>query len=367
MYSIDIIVPSYRLESKYILSIINMQKPDNVRIRYFIIGDNPNEPIPTEIEKVIDNQSIFIFKNKKNLGAHGSRNVGLENADADWILFIDDDVEPRNSLLLSYVKAIDEKPNEIGFFGETLFPKSFNSFTKGIIACDILTFFFIAGYYDKLKWAPTSNVIIRRSVIGDTKFQSIFPNNGGGEDIDFFLQINKKTGKELQCLQDAAVYHNWWYKGKRNYTRFTRWSFGDSLLHKIYPEFTYYNFPNVIESLFLSLIFGGAFAILSQTILPVFSLLFGVILGEVIIEFGRLFLYKGFSQSIFAIETALIRASNDIGRLYMQLIKLKRVQGICERFDHFCDGKHIKYQRIWAGIKFITYISISLLIYQILK
>lgn len=367
MKTIDIIIPSYRLQSKYLLSIIQMDKPDNYKVRFIIIADNPKIEIPTEITHFIDNKNIILFRNEINGGSSYSRNVGINNSNAEWILFIDDDVKPNKDLINRYVKAIEDYPNEIGFFGETLMPEPKALFSKGIIASDILTFFFLAGYYDKLKWAPTSNVLIKKSAIGKIRFQEIFPKNGGGEDIDFFLQINKKTKQELICLKDTIVHHDWWYDEKRNYTRFTRWSFGDTLLHEIYPEFTYYNFPNIIESLVLSLPFVILISILTFSFNPVIALFFGIFLGEIFIEFIRLLIYKGFLKSLFALETVLIRASNDIGRLSMQLIKLKRFKGICERFDHFCDGRHIKYQKIWAFTKFISYIIASIGIYYLIK
>jgi len=367
MITIDVVIPSFRLQSKYLLSIIGMKKPLNSKIRYIIIGDNPEAQLSNNFNDKIDNKFVLFHKNTKNLGAHGSRNVGINLSESDWILFLDDDIKPDQELLIKYTEAIRANPHEVGFFGETLFPKPFNNFTKGIIACDILTFFFLAGYYSKLKWAPTANVIIKTDVIGETRFQNIFPNNGGGEDIDFFLQINRKTKKDLICLSDAKVYHDWWYNGDRNYTRFVRWSYGDTLLHEIFPEFTYYNFPNVIESLFFGTIIIFIFSIFVLSIKPIICLILGIIIGEILVEFIRLHIYKGFSGSKFTLESVLIRASNDIGRLYMQLFVLKRLKGIFERFDHFCDGKHIKYQKSWAGIKFSSYIFFTIIILMLIN
>ena len=363
MISIDVIIPSYRLQSEYLIPIIQMDIPFDTNVRFLIIADNPNEEIPKDLLLLVDNQKVVLFRNKENKGAHRSRNIGLDNSSADWILFIDDDVKPSKNLLLIYTEAIKKKPSEIGFFGETLFPEPINNFTRGLIACDILTFFLIAGYYKELKWAPTANVLIKKIVVGNIRFKDIFPKNGGGEDIDFFLQIYQNTKQELKCLNNAKVYHNWWYNGKRNYTRFIRWSYGDALLHTIFPEYTYYNFPNVIESLILGILISLIIYISTLSIIPLFSVLIGVLIGEFLIEFIRMLVYKGIKKSIYAFEGALVRASNDMGRFYMQVFKLRRVIGICERADHFCDGKHIKYQRIWAGLKFTSYTILTFVAY----
>ena len=184
--TIDVIIPSYRLQSEYLIPIIQMDIPQNVSVRYLIIADNPKTAIPANFKPFIDNETVILFQNKENLGSSLSRNVGLDNSKADWILFIDDDVKPDKQILHVYIQAIKSRPQEVGFFGETLFPPPKTFFAKGVIACDILTFFFLAGYYNQLKWAPTANVIIRRSAIGDSRFLAIFPKTGGGEDIDFF-------------------------------------------------------------------------------------------------------------------------------------------------------------------------------------
>lgn len=367
MTTIDIIVPSFRLQSEYLIPIVQMEVPSETKVRFLIIADNPKAEIPTDFEKLIDNENVILFRNKENGGSSLSRNVGLNNCKADWILFLDDDVKPAKDLLFTYVQAIKGKPTEVGFFGETLFPPPQTFFAKGVIACDILTFFFLAGYYDQLKWAPTANVIIKRSAVGDIRFQEIFPKNGGGEDIDFFLKIFRNTKQELQCLKNAPVFHDWWYKQKRNYTRFCRWSFGDTLIHDTFPEYTYYNFPNIIECLVFGLPLSLVACFYVQSILPLLCVIGGVIIGESLVEFIRLLIYKGLYQSQFAFEAVLIRASNDIGRLYMQLVNLKRPKGICERFDHFCDGKHITYQRVWAGLKFISYLATTIGLYYLIR
>jgi len=66
MKSIDVIIPSYRLESKYLLAITQMKKPKGVEVRYLIIADNPDVEVPLESQKIVDNENIILFINKKN-------------------------------------------------------------------------------------------------------------------------------------------------------------------------------------------------------------------------------------------------------------------------------------------------------------
>ena len=57
--------------------------------------------------------------NEINLGASGSRNRGIEESAADWILFLDDDVDVSGTdLLIEYAKYIDKNGKASGFVGK---------------------------------------------------------------------------------------------------------------------------------------------------------------------------------------------------------------------------------------------------------
>ena len=82
MISIDVIIPSYRLQSEYLIPIIQMDIPFETNVRFLIIADNPNEKIPEDFLSLVDNEKVILFSNKENKGAHKSRNVGLDNSKA---------------------------------------------------------------------------------------------------------------------------------------------------------------------------------------------------------------------------------------------------------------------------------------------
>ncbi len=52
MLSIDVIIPSYRLLSEYLLPIVQMDIPIDTQVRFLIIADNPDTEIPTEIQEL---------------------------------------------------------------------------------------------------------------------------------------------------------------------------------------------------------------------------------------------------------------------------------------------------------------------------
>ena len=47
----------------------------------------------------------------------------------------------------------------------------------------------------------------------------------------------------------AAVRHGWWGDGRRSYTRFARWAWGDSRMPSMHPAWRYYCLPNLSETM----------------------------------------------------------------------------------------------------------------------
>jgi len=365
MVSIDVIIPSFRLQSEYLLSLIKMEQPPDTVVRYLIIADNPKASIPQALLPYIDGKKVILFRNPANLGSSGSRNKGIDNSIAEWILFLDDDVKPDKDLLFTYLRAIKDHPKEVGFFGKVLFPEPINNFTKGIVASGLPKMYSIADDFEYMRWYPTANVMIKRSAIGNTRFNEIFPKNGAGEEIEFFLSIHKNTGQDLKGVKKAIVHHNWWNNGKRDYTRFFRYLYGGALLSDFFPEYSFYNYPNVIESLFLGLFLGLVLWLILHSALPMFCIFAGVITGECVVDFIRILKTRGFGRSIFVMEVFLIKAANDLGTLARVLKDLRIPYGFCRRFDIFCNQNTARtnYFRYWARLKFAAYLMSSFALY----
>eukprot|EP01038_Epipyxis_sp_PR26KG_P007073 gene7073-9653_t len=118
---IDIVVPSYRVVQEFLMRIISLSIPNDAVCMFHIIVDQPKADIRwlRELERK-DNSRLRVRMNMENLGASGSRNVGLEESAADWVLFLDDDVIPEEDLLSVYIEAIKQYGDQFnGFVGMT--------------------------------------------------------------------------------------------------------------------------------------------------------------------------------------------------------------------------------------------------------
>jgi GT2 family glycosyltransferase len=346
--SIDVVIPSYNFNEKLIDRIKKIRIPEGIIVKYFIVIDNPKLERP-EID------GFVLIQNKENLGAHISRNVGIEAGKGEWILFLDDDIEPEPNLISKYYDIIKEN-DASGYIGKTSFPDPYNRFTQAVMDSDILTFFPLAETRPSMWWGVTANMIINRKAMGDIRFDKRFPKAGGGEDIDLCLRICKKEDNEFMTVPEAVVSHEWWNQGKFGLKRFGRWAYGDSRLTVLHPELRYYNFPNVAEGMLLGFLGSMLAHYLGHAELW-WSLMIpcAILLADIFGEFVKLGLTKRWSLTNAALVTA-IRGANDAGRLLGNLSR-GRIHGVLERFDYFCTGESIKYERKIAFLKMILHLA----------
>ena len=356
---LDIVIPSFRADVRVLESICNLDCPSGLERRIIIVLDDPTHPVPEELEAWKRLPDITIIRNSENLGANGSRNRGIEETSAEWILLLDDDIVPEPNLLHIYAKAIWERGDNVpGFVGITRFPDPVNSFTEGVVASDILTFFDLAEYKEEMSWGITANLLVKREAMAEHRFRQCFPKEGGGEDIDLCLEIIRTTGTKFATEPNAVVHHPWWNGGRRSYRRFSRWAYGDSQLPELHPQHRWRNFPNTAE-LLMSLLLV-ILPLISLTDTPPWKPVLaacGLIVGDWVTEWIRLCTAKSIRNPIIAIESSLVRFSNDLGRVRAVLESFKPWR-ITERFDYSTTGEWIGGERWWNLLRVVIQFSL---------
>ncbi|PKC64858.1 NAD(P)-binding protein [Rhizophagus irregularis] len=369
LLTLDVIVPSYRVNLKYLDPMISLKKPVTMSTTTIIIVDDPNSSNIITLKKFYEKDPfIRIRVNKTNLGASLSRNRGLRESNADYVLFFDDDVVPEKNILFECEKIIKKHPNACGFIGNTKFPPADGSIYTSALALSGLTFFWGISelWDDDVPWGVTANLLIRR-FNENILYDPVFPKTGGGEDIDFCLKQrnffikNTKNGKGFQAAPNVMATHPWWNNGNRDYWRFYKWATGDGALVKMYPELTYNDIvPNSIELLFgtilfflVSMIFSLFFAVFYNTpIINTFTILTFLSIPLVIVSsiIADMYLhlteqpYKhtstvgGYRYILAMVESSLIRIMSEFGRL-MGMIERNEWGYIGKRFDWFVKRK----------------------------
>ena len=133
-----------------------------------------------------------------------ARNKALENADGEFIAFIDDDEFPAKRWLANLFAACGKYEVD-GVLGPVL-PEFESPPPKWVVNG---RFFerpnYQTGY--KLAWKETrtGNVLFRRTILegNDIRFSSEFDT--GGEDVDFFRRMTER-GRSFVWCREAAVY-----------------------------------------------------------------------------------------------------------------------------------------------------------------
>lgn len=352
--SIDIVIPSIRLDMEGMLAALEMDVPPSVDVSYYIVSDNA-DLASRNFE--YGGRPGRLIVNKTGLGAPLSRNVGMEAGIGEYILFLDDDVSVPHGILRAYAAAISEDPEAPGFVGPTVFPKAMNQFTRGIRASDMLTFFDLPCTWREMYWGTTSNIIVRRDAVGDVRFLDRFPKHGGGEDIDFCLRIVENAGRPFMTVPETAVSHGWWGNGRRSYRRFFRWAFGDSVLPRLHRRYAYRSLPNLIEALFLGIPAMSCMA--AAGLLPGVSV--GAwaglaVLSEFAVERWRTRALHPECTTADAIESAVVRLSNDLGRL-AGILSRRDMSLLLARFDYTCTGAFTVFDRRVSRARFILHVA----------
>lgn len=253
--TIDIIIPTFRLQESILLAILELQQPENTQIQYYIISDNPTAILSPALQEAFNRPGVQFLQNEKNKGVSATRNRGMDTGTGDWILFLDDDIVPSKNILHEYASAIRSNPTEIGFIGQIHLPVPTRPFTKAVIASGSMDIFGIAERKNDFAWGATANIMFNRASIGNLRFSTEYPRTGGGEDVDFCYRVRDLNGgKNYKCLPKAAVVHPWWGNEGIIWTRPFFYGHGNSYLPSHIPAYSYYDFLNTPETLLISLL-----------------------------------------------------------------------------------------------------------------
>jgi glycosyltransferase involved in cell wall biosynthesis len=299
-----------------------------------------------------------------NQGASAARNRGLEESCADFVVFIDDDVVPDESLLQEYAQAIRKEPTAGGFVGCTTFPKPLSFQAVGVKLSGCTFFWDAATHMKEMPWGVTANLCVKR---GAERFDLRFPRTGGGEDIDFCLKVQSVHGKLLPAPSARAV-HPWWDHGSPALKRFFGWALGDGHLQFMYPHLSYRNWPNVWDT-----------TVLLALLLPLFSfrtwikLLLWIWLVDLVGDFGTHYLYpvelvaslSGCYKAAAVLWSFLTKNTLELAHCYRNLTTSGLfIFGLGIRFDWFCAlyPQAIQDERRIALKRFVAFMSGVLLL-----
>lgn len=211
----SIIIPMKNAD-KYIrnaLDSIANQQFDNIQV--IVIDDNSDS---TDISRYLvhswinhhPNINLQLFQTKKEQGGPGgARNIGLDNANGKYILFLDADDTLNENALHSIKKAIDENQNT------DIFVLGYQLTRRDCYENDKKTYSFSAGKIQKSRLfqigANTAgtiwNTCIKRELFGekDDKYKIRFKPNCKFEDLPTKVNLFVRNKKKIKSI--SAITH----------------------------------------------------------------------------------------------------------------------------------------------------------------
>lgn len=329
LITIDVVIPSFRLNPATLLPILKLPKPAGVQIKFYLIADNPSITPHPSILELIDNENYFLIINPVNKGASITRNIGIESGQGSWILFLDDDIDVLPNLLSVYADAVQLYPTEIGFIGMVTLPNINTPFARAVDANGLLSMFSIAKTEQSYSWGVTANFMISREAVGNVRFADVYPKTGGGEDVEFFIRVREQHNfKNYKSLPEANVTHPWWNEGKSDFMRFYRYGLGNSFLPPRNKAYRWYDLLNTSETLLVCCI-----ALVVTLCTAILYFMLATLVIEYVISVLRV--QRGIKKINFMLSgyVALLRNVYEAGILVGNISR-GRVQGIGERFNY---------------------------------
>lgn len=329
---IDVIIPSFRMNEHLLMPILDLACPDGFQIRYILICDNPDVKVPAAIQGLADKGAIKLLVNELNSGPSFTRNRGIEESDGQWILFLDDDIVPSPDLLNAYADAIHAHPQSLGFVGVTEFPKPFNDVTSALELNGAVGFFRMSKSKKEQAWAPTANLMLNRSLLGDRRFRTELTI--GGEDVELLTRNSQGNGKQYLSLPDAVVSHPWWDEGRSQVKRMFRYGYGNATILQL-PHIRKYScldFPNTIETLFLLLLLTPFILIAGIPFVTVLMLFGIILLAELVTNAIRSLTVSHKLSPPLIWQMTLHKNAQEVG-FFWSLLRRGRLLSMCRMID----------------------------------
>ena len=361
-YTIDVVIPSFRLDEEILHRIVDLSTPVNFTVVVYIISDNPKLTVPQSILNLYNSGKINLVINETNIGFSASRNMGIRAGNGKWILLLDDDIIPNENLLISYANAIAANENAIGFAGVTFFSQPFNAVTKALEISGATGHFKSAQHIRSMKWAPTANIVLNRYKILNSLFDETL--KAGGEDIDFLVKNSLHFNENYISVPGATVEHPWWNKGKLQTARMFRYGIGaaDIAIKDPIKNYTYRDFLNTSELLLLLLLILPFAAFHHHQKIIVVCCVAVIILEFITNYLKAIIIGKTFSP-VVAFNLSWLKNCREAGYLYGSLAK-GHINNFAARIDMGFTKPHPTPFRLnrWKIIKMLILVSILLII-----
>ena len=217
MKKISVIIPCYNSEKTIIRTLDSIKKQSYSNFEVLIINDGSIDNSLRLIKEYCNNDKRFFVYDIENGGVSNARNIGLNHASGDYVIFIDSDDYVKDDYFSSIV-------NDIKDYDMIVY--SFETWKNGNlkdICCDedidnnINKIDFCRKLTNSKLFANSTNKVFLRSKIGNIRFDT---TTNLGEDYEFvmhyFININTYKYYNKSFYTYDLTTGNLGFKNKKN-------------------------------------------------------------------------------------------------------------------------------------------------------
>jgi glycosyltransferase involved in cell wall biosynthesis len=244
---ITIVIPSHGRSSligALIKSIRRVEQIDNTLVEIILVDSTPM-PEREMIIELCDQYNVKYLECVNSVSE--KRNLGAQVADTEYVMFVDSDCELEPGCLTSHLMLLDNQKVDASC-GVLYFTGHKSFIFRSIEKSGILAAFESHDNTEILSWAPTANIVLRRSSFLHIQFDPLFgPPRYGGEDVDFGLRFTDQGYKMIRN-SNAKVRHSTltWNRFVDNYSRFKAWGAADAHLVNRYKDKSVVDMPSPV-------------------------------------------------------------------------------------------------------------------------
>jgi glycosyltransferase involved in cell wall biosynthesis len=230
---VSVVIPTYYRRKDVDRCLDSIVVQTTLPKEVIVVDDSENDEVKNLIEqkkekfkqKGID---LRYIRNKRERGLTIARNIGVENATGDVILFLDSDVILDKEYIREILKVYKEKPNTLGVQGlictdrkaKRKLSKFIEAFNKvfyiqldeknkfRLLPSLGVSFPSVVDEIINCEWLSGANQSYRREILKEFRWDENLKRYSQGEDLDLPYRIFKKYPDSLFMTPHAKLVHN---------------------------------------------------------------------------------------------------------------------------------------------------------------